>query len=217
MKCSDCCIECVKNGKTISGIQRYRCKKCKKNFQENYAYRAYDKEINAKITSYVKEGLGIRSIARLLNISCKTVSQRILQIASLIDSPIIPMEKTFQVDELITYVRNKKNRICIVLALCEETKEVVAMAVGRRNNNTLKQVVNSLLLSNPKKIKTDRLPNYLRLIPKHLHHVKRRNINHVERRNLQLRTHLKRVQRRTISYSKNLTMLRACVNVFLWG
>ncbi|HEX2845848.1 MAG TPA: IS1 family transposase [Chitinophagaceae bacterium] len=43
------------------------------------------------------------------------------------------------------------------------------------------------------------------------------NINHIERNNLNLRTHLKRLSRRTICFSKSITMLEACLKIYFWN
>ena len=60
------------------------------------------------------------------------------------------------------------------------------------------------------------MPIYLGLVPKELHHVKRRGINRIERMNLTLRTHLKRLNRRTIAYSKSLLVLTAILKIYFW-
>lgn len=66
------CTRCVgeirnrmKYGKTKSGFQRYICKLCKKTRVENYAYQACKPDIDKGIIQLTKEGLGIRSTARL--------------------------------------------------------------------------------------------------------------------------------------------------------
>ncbi|MEZ4878018.1 MAG: IS1-like element transposase [Flavobacterium sp.] len=63
-------INCIiKYGKTKSGNQRYICKLCKSTRVENYSYQAYKSDINKNIIQFTKEGLGIRSTARILKIS----------------------------------------------------------------------------------------------------------------------------------------------------
>ncbi|WP_450088502.1 IS1/IS1595 family N-terminal zinc-binding domain-containing protein [Paenimyroides ummariense] len=59
----------VKNGFSKAGKQRYKCKLCNKTIVLNYKYNAYLAYINNKIILYIKEGLGIRSMARILKIS----------------------------------------------------------------------------------------------------------------------------------------------------
>lgn len=55
--------------KSSTGKQRYRCKHCQKRFITDYTYKAYLPNSDTKITQLTKEGLGIRSTARILGIS----------------------------------------------------------------------------------------------------------------------------------------------------
>ena len=57
--------------------------------------------INNKIFSYIKEGCGIRSIARLLQISTSTVLRRIKDIADCIKKPLMSSGRIFEVDEYV--------------------------------------------------------------------------------------------------------------------
>lgn len=81
--------EIVKNGNTKNGKQQFKCKNCNKFFIINYSYNAYCNEINGLIIKLTKEGLGIRSTARVLKISTTTLLKRIVLIARNIRKPII--------------------------------------------------------------------------------------------------------------------------------
>lgn len=78
--------------------------------------------INEKIIQLTKEGLGIRSTARILKISATILLKRIVLIAKSINKPLISRGKTYEVDELCTYIRNKKNYIWLVYALEKNSK-----------------------------------------------------------------------------------------------
>ncbi|WP_256527359.1 IS1 family transposase [Flavobacterium sp. HSC-32F16] len=217
------CFRCVgdipnmiKYGKTKSGNQRYICRGCGKTRVENYAYLAYKGDISQNIIQLTKEGLGIRSTARILNISTTTLLKRIVSIAKNISKPIISRGKTYEVDEMCTYIRHKKNYIWLVYALEKNSKTVVSFNVGKRTNKTLSHVLETLKLSEAKKIFTDRLKNYRYLIDEKLHSVKRFGTNHIERKNLTLRTHLKRLNRRTICFSKSLVIFTAVLKIYFW-
>ncbi|QSW88416.1 IS1 family transposase [Flavobacterium endoglycinae] len=206
----------IKYGKTKSGNQRYICRACGKTRVENYAYLAYKGDINQNIIQLTKEGLGIRSTARILKISTTTLLKRIVSIARDITKPIISKGKTYEVDELCTYIRYKKNYIWLVYALEKNSKNVVSFNVGKRTNKTLNRVLETLKLAEAKKIFTDRLKNYRYLIDEKLHSVKRFGTNHIERNNLTLRTHLKRLNRRTICFSKSLVVFTAVLKIYFW-
>lgn len=120
-------------------------------------------------------------------------------------------------DELYTYVGSKLNMVCIAFALERDSRNVIDFSIGRRNKGTLRKVVDALVLSNAKEIRTDKLSLYINLVPKEIHHVKQRGINRIERMNLNLRTHLKRLNRRTIAYSKSLLVLSAILRIYFWS
>lgn len=207
----------IKKGFQRNGSQKYYCKCCGKYQLKNYKKKAYRTTLNQDLISLLKEGCGTRSISRLLNISTQTVTKRILDIGAGIVRPSISYERTHQMDELVTYVRQKNNRICLAYAIDSVTKEVVDFSVGRRNKRTLSKVVDTLLLSRSKEINTDKLNMYLSLIPKEIHKVKQRGINYIERKNLTIRTHVKRLNRRTIAYSKNQLVLVAILKIYFWS
>ena len=75
-RCVDDIQKMIKCGKTKSGNQRYICRKCGKTRVENYVYLAYKEEINQNIIQLTKEGLGIRSTARILKISATTLLKK---------------------------------------------------------------------------------------------------------------------------------------------
>ena len=57
---------------------------------------------------FTKEGLGIRSTARILKISTTTLLKRIIAIAKKIPNQPIFKHKTYEVDEIRTFVKNKE-------------------------------------------------------------------------------------------------------------
>lgn len=160
----------VKSGKSSTGKQRYRCKHCRKRFITDYTYKAYLPNTDSKITQLTKEGLGIRSTARVLGISVTTLLKRILQIASNIKQPpISSVGKIYEVDEMRIFIGKKSCPRWLVYALDRETRKVVAFNVGRRTNRTLSVVLQSLFLSKAKMIYTDKLKNYSYLISRKMH------------------------------------------------
>jgi insertion element IS1 protein InsB len=215
MNCRYCNEQCIRKGKQ-NHIQIYQCKNCLKYQRMSYIYQSKLVE-DRQIAQLIKEGCGIRSISRILKIANSTVNRRILKISRLIKRPSpIPFGKIYQVDELFTYIGSKNNRVCIAYSLNPITGEVFDIVVGRRNKSNLMKVVSTLLLSHPKMIITDKLIIYKTLIPIEIHPTKNRGINHIERKNLTLRTHLKRLNRRTICYSKSILMLEAVLKIYFW-
>lgn len=218
MECKNCRNnQFIKSGIQKNGNQKYFCKSCKKYFQNSYKYQSCNVS-DKQIILLTKEGCGIRSTSRILGISAKTVLRRIIKISKRITRPYpILKESTYQVDELFNYIKNKENRICIAYSFEPRTRNVIDFIVGRRNKMNLRKVTETLILSNAKKICTDKLNIYKELIPDEIHSTKHRAINHIERNNVNLRTHLKRLGRRTICYSKSLAILTAIVKIYFWS
>jgi len=206
----------VKNGFTKTGKQQYRCKNCGKYFISSYSYHAYEKDLNEKIVILTKEGLGIRSTARILKISPTTLLSKIVSIASAINQPTIATGKTYEVDEIRSFVGNKDRLIWIVYALQRQTREVVSFNVGSRTNKTLNVVLQTLQNAKAKRINTDGCKNYKYLINKRIHKVLRFGTNHIERNNLTIRTHLKRLSRRTICYTRSISLLFCVLKIYFW-
>jgi IS1 family transposase len=218
MNCKKCGDTSVRNGKVKStGTQRYYCKRCNRSFIEIYTRKSFEYDLDERLVALLKESCGIRSISRILGISPKTVIAKIKRIADKLERPMILKGCSYEMDEMFTYIGNKDQRVCIAYAIDRNTRDVVGYSVGRRNLKTLRIVTETLVLSDAKEIGTDRLNLYRTLIPKEIHHVKRRGINYIERKNLTLRTHIKRLNRRTIAYSKSLIVLSAILKIYFWS
>jgi insertion element IS1 protein InsB len=208
---------CVKYGKTKAGRQRYFCKGCGCTFLLYYTYKAYCPETNDWVTHLLTEGCGIRSIARLLLISATTVIRRILQIARSITKPPVALFKEYQIDELRTFYKSRNRLLWIVSVLRRDTGEVIDFAIGRRTLSTLKRVTDTALLAGAHKVYTDKLSLYKQVLPSSIHCNRQYGTNRVERKHLSMRTHLKRLSRRTICFSRSRLVLEACVRIYFWG
>ncbi len=110
MSCPNCnSNRIIKKGKR-NCIQRYQCRNCGKHFQDKYTYKAYDKSINPLIISLLKEGSGIRGIARVLQISKDTVLSRMIKIAKAIKpARFNNLGCKFEIDELWSFIGIKTN------------------------------------------------------------------------------------------------------------
>ncbi|MEQ9405831.1 MAG: IS1 family transposase [Cyclobacteriaceae bacterium] len=215
MKCRFCQSCCIKKG-TRNKIQQYYCSDCGKYQRKVYRYASCEIS-DEQIISCVREGLGIRSTGRLLGISTTTVLKRIRLIARKIKKPPVSMRRSYEVDELYTFIQNKRKGVWIVLALEREANRIVDFYLGPRTQKSLRMVVNTLHFSSAKSIHTDGLLHYKGLVNRNIHRLERYGTNRIERFNLNLRIHLKRLTRRTIAYSKNLDMLNSCLTIYLWG
>jgi len=157
-------------------------------------------------------------ISRLLGISKNTVTKRILQISDDTGPPQARQGAVYEIDEMWSFAGNKDNDAWIAYALDKKTKEVVALSVGpSRSKALLRPITKTLLKARAKRIYTDGLNSYPSLIPKGVHEVRDKGTSRIERMNLNLRTHIKRLNRKTICYSKSMAMLLACLKIYFWG
>lgn len=145
MDCIHCEGHCIKKGLQKNGAQKYRCKSCMRYQQQTYRNKAWLPHINRDIARFLRESVCIRGIGRLADISVQTVISRIKKMAQSIKEPPLSKGKTYEVDELRTYIDHKGRLAWVVLAYERETKRIVRFSVGARTNKTLKTVLDSLI------------------------------------------------------------------------
>jgi transposase-like protein len=63
-----------KNGKSVTGTQRYWCQSCNKHFQLDYRYQAWKAGIKEQIIELTLNSCGVRDISRTLHIHRDTVT-----------------------------------------------------------------------------------------------------------------------------------------------
>lgn len=213
MLCKYCNSAVIKAGKRNT-IQRYKCTVCNKRFHSSCSIkRIENKEKDLLVKMYIN-GMGIRGVARVLHTSATTIIRHIKSISAAIIPPVYATGQTYEVDELRTFVGNKKNECWIAYALNRETKRMEDFIVGRRTKENISKLISTVLNRNPKAIYSDGLTMYRSLIPETLHKTFARCTNKIERFNLTLRTHLKRLARKTICYSKSILMLSFTVHLY---
>jgi insertion element IS1 protein InsB len=211
MKCRHCNEPCIRKG-VRSGIQKYRCKSCFRYQQEVYTYKKIsDRNLLIQLNN---EGMSISSIARILQVSKTSVCRKLHQCSKqVVQTRIEEIGQEYELDELYTYTGNKDNECWIMYAINKSTRRVIECVVGKRTTENIKKVVDKVLDLQPKKVYTDLLNIYPALIPQAIHKAARYRTNRIERMNLNLRTHLKRLSRKTICFSRSQAMLE----VTFWG
>ena len=123
----------------------------------------------------------------------------------------------YEVDEMFVRIANDRIHNWLTYAIEQKTKSVIGFCVGSKSIENIKPIIDKVLLLKPQRIYTDRLPLYRNLIPRHIHKVFQYCTNRIERKNLTLRTHIKRLSRKTICYSKNEKYLDAHLRIYFWG
>jgi IS1 family transposase len=203
----------------VQNKQRWKCSSC-----DTTQFRVYKpKTINSDRETLIKrlncENVGIRGIARLLSISPTHVVRCILQLSQLVKRPdYYEYGQEYELDELWSYSENKKNQQWVVWAINRKTRVVIDFVVGPRTKKTVNKLVEKLKSLHPKKIRTDEWSGYKTLfsdIPIGIHQQGRRITNRIERQGATVRNSLKRLNRKSLSFSKSPEMLEACILLYM--
>ncbi len=128
-------------------------------------------------------------------------------------------DPVLELDELWSFVLKKARKCWIWIALCRQTRQVVAFVVGDRSAKTCRRLWQAI----PDGYRlahcyTDFWEAYAKVLPATRHTPVGKETGqtaHVERWNLTLRQRLARFVRRTLSFSKSLVMHEACLRLFI--
>jgi len=113
MNCSKCnCSNSVKSGK-IKGRQRYKCKECGCNYTVSIKSTAKPKSFKKQALHLYLEGLGFRSIGRILGVSNVSVLNWIRDFGEKVQELHSTSQsiEIVEVDEMHTYVGSKKTTV----------------------------------------------------------------------------------------------------------
>ena len=205
-----------KNGINKQGKQRYRCRLCGRQFIVKYLYRAYLKYIRELIVPMCLNGSGIRDISRVLRVSATTVMKIIREQAEIVSAAKLPAHiADVELDEMWTFVEKKKNQCWLWLAYAPKHRQMLAFSLGKRTDQTCQTLLEKLSDIRITRFYTDNWESYRNLIPEVRRWIGKRGTQRIERQNLNFRTHLKRLQRRTICFSKNQKMLEAVIKLYI--
>lgn len=128
-------------------------------------------------------------------------------------------DPVLELDELWSFVLKKARKRWIWIALCRQSRQVVAFVVGDRSAKTCRRLWAAI----PDQYRlahcyTDFWEAYAKVLPA-VQHVAVGKASgqtaHVERWNLTLRQRLARFVRRTLSFSKSEKMHNACLRLFI--
>jgi IS1 family transposase len=111
-----------------------------------------------------------------------------------------------EADEQWSYVRCKGNPRWLFYAHDRIRKRALTHAFGLKNASTLRRLLALLSQFNIAFYMTDAWPVYKVLLSATSHVVSKKYTQRIERHNLNLRTHIKRLTRRTICFSKSKEM-----------
>jgi insertion element IS1 protein InsB len=161
-------------------------------------------------------GCGVRDIARVLAISPNTVLKSLRQAARRVKRIKLPEHLTdLEVDEMWSFVGSKEHQAWLCYAFEPRSQQVVAWTIGERTDQTCRRLLKQLKRCQVLRFCTDEWKSYRKLIPETNHWRGKQWRQRIERQNLNFRTHLKRLHRRTICFSKSTEMHEAVIKLYI--
>jgi insertion element IS1 protein InsB len=161
-------------------------------------------------------GCGIRDISRVLRLSTNTVLKLLRAHAAKVKRARLPEHITeLEIDEMWSFVGHKEHQAWLWYAFEPHSKQIVAWTVGERTDHSCRRLLKQLKRCHVARFCTDEWKSYEKLIPWPQHWVGKRWTQDIERQNLNFRTHLKRLQRKTICFSRSNEMHEAMIKLYI--
>lgn len=120
-----------------------------------------------------------------------------------------------EIDEQWSYVGKKSQQRWLWYAWLPHLKRVFAYALGSRGDDTLKTLLDRIKGFNVRLFCTDDWGAYDRLLPEDKHLITKQFTQSIERQNLNFRTRIKRLQRKTICFSKSVEIHDKVIGEFI--
>jgi len=111
-----------------------------------------------------------------------------------------------ELDEMWSYVFSKEQKRWLWVAICHETRTILAYVFGERKDVVFRELKALLEPFGISRFYSDDWGAYERNLEKSEHIVGKKNTQRIERKNLTLRTRIKRLCRKTICFSKTILM-----------
>ena len=159
---------------------------------------------------------GIRDIAAVLRVSANTVLAHLREAAAQVPEPRVPPRiKELEMDELWSFIGSKSVQCWLWLARNRRTGRLAAFELGRRTDQSCARLCDKLEPTQVEELFTDDWQSYGKYLDPQRHQIGKNGTQGIERINLNFRTHLKRLQRRTICYSRSYELHYAVIKLYI--
>jgi insertion element IS1 protein InsB len=204
-----------KNGRTANCKQRYRCKNCGRQFITTYTYLGCIESVRELIVPMTLNGCGVRDVSRVLFVSPNTALKILRAAAAIPESPEPSKVRDLEIDEFWPFVASKRCPRWTWYGFDRQRKRVVVYVNGRRTDQECRCLKMRMSRCQVGYFNTDGWPPYRSVLPQTRHSVSKGGTLRVERHNLNFRTRLKRLQRRTIFFSRSEELHDAVIKMFV--
>jgi insertion element IS1 protein InsB len=127
----------------------------------------------------------------------------------------LEVEIRVEADEFWSFVEKKSNQRWTWYALDRASGRILAYQIGKRTDDMFRQLFDKLAIFPIRRYYTDNWQSYSKVIPAAQHRIGKDNTWKIERTNLNFRTHLKRLHRKTICFSKNETIHDNVIGMYI--
>lgn len=218
MICPKCQSTKFKKNGHKRGKQNHLCSDCGHQFIDNYSPLGYPEYVKKHCLHLYVEGNGFRRIERLTGVCHNTVINWVkaagLSLSEQPDYDEIP--EVAQIDELQTFVGNKKNKIWLWTSVNKKFAGILAWTIGDRSAETFKPLWKIIKGWKCFFYATDGYAVYPKFIDEADHIVSKSYMTRVEGENTRLRHYLARLHRKTLCYSKSVLMLAMSIRLVIY-
>ncbi len=134
----------IKHGRDKRGVQRFLCHDCHATFQKLEDDRSYTEDFKSQVLASYHERASMRGVSRIFGISRETLNGWLKKAKNLppLTAPLRPATEgdVLELDELWSFVHQRKNKKWVWMALCRRTRQIVAFAVGDRSEVTCRRL-----------------------------------------------------------------------------
>ncbi|WP_156800369.1 IS1 family transposase [Thalassoporum mexicanum] len=207
-------LKIVKNGKIHNGKQNFKCKQCNRQFVANSKKKYIANETKAQIDKLLLERVSLAGIARVVGVSPRWLQQYVNHKYAQVPQQVQVQAKkrghlTIQMDELWSFVGKKRVKVWVWLAIDVDTKEIVGVYIGSRDEVGAQGLWQSLppVYRQCAVCYTDFWRAYAQVVPSMRHQPVDKGsglTNKIERFNCTLRQRASRLVRKSLSFSKKL-------------
>src|SRR5512135_2198283 len=220
-----------KNGQTHHGKQNDQCRRCGRAFIQELDREPVSLEQQALVKKLSLERISLRGICRVVGVSLGWLLNYLVALYERLpdhlnvriehtDKHVLIQRLEVEADELLSFVKHKKNKQWLWLAMDVKTKQVIAFSVGDRSKRSARKRWKAI----PDRYKqnalfyTNQYEGYPGIIPATQHRAIAkhfRRTNHIERLNCTLRQRISRLVRATLSFSKKLSNHIGAIHYFI--
>jgi insertion element IS1 protein InsB len=111
-----------------------------------------------------------------------------------------------ELDEMWSFVGSKRCKVWIWIAYHRESRQILGWVTGDRSQKTLDKLLIFLSIFPIERFRTDHYPAYINRISSDILELGKRGTQGIERVNLTIRNFVRRLNRKTICYSRRLDM-----------